>query len=133
MDFHGILAVPKAEKHPHPKFAQLPEIESFAKTDRERKLLSMWRGFRTATSPFVLPPGTPKDRVEILQVAMRKVFKDPEFHAEFQKLVSDEVSPLTPEELTKNYPRNAPRPRGRRNAEEVFRSRPVTFALRQSE
>lgn len=101
MDFHAILAVPKAEKHPHPKFAQLPEIESFAKTDRERKLLSMWRGFRTATSPFVLPPETPKDRVEILQVAMRKVFKDPEFHAEFQKLVSDEVSPLTPEELTK--------------------------------
>jgi tripartite-type tricarboxylate transporter receptor subunit TctC len=100
MDFHAILAVPKAERHPHPKFAQLPEIESFAKTDRERKLLSMWRGFRTA-SPFVLPPGTPKDRVEILQVAMRKVFKDPEFHAEFQKLVSDDVSPLTPEELTK--------------------------------
>ena len=101
MDFHAILAVPKAEKHPHPKFAQLPEIESFAKTDRERKLLSMWRGFRTATSPFVLQPGTPKDRVEILQDAMRKVFKDPEFHAEFQKLVSDEVSPLTPEGLAK--------------------------------
>ena len=99
--FHAILEVPKGDKHPHPRFAQLPEIESFAKTDRERKLLSMWRGFRTATSPFVLPPGTPKDRVEILQVAMRKVFKDPEFHAEFQKLVSDEVSPLTPEELTK--------------------------------
>ena len=101
MDFHAILAVPKAEKHPHPKFAQLPEIESFAKTDKERKLLSMWRGFRTATSPFVLPPGTPKDRVEILQDAMRKTFKDPEFRAEFQKLVTDEASPLMPEELTK--------------------------------
>ena len=101
MDFHAILAVPKAEKHPHPKFAQLPEIESFAKTDKERKLLTMWRGFRTATSPFVLPPGTPKDRVEILQDAMRKTFKDPEFRAEFHKLVSDEVSPLMPEELAK--------------------------------
>lgn len=101
MDFHAILAVPKAEKHPHPKFAQLPEIESFAKTDGEKKLLSMWRGFRTATSPFVLPPGTPKDRVEILQDAMRKTFKDPEFRAEFQKLVSDEVSPLAPEELAR--------------------------------
>ena len=101
MDFHAILAVPKAEKHPHPKFAQLPEIETFAKTDREKKLLSMWRGFRAATSPFVLPPGTPKDRVEIWQDAMRKTFQDPEFRAEFQKLVSDEVSPLMPEELTK--------------------------------
>jgi tripartite-type tricarboxylate transporter receptor subunit TctC len=101
MDFHAILAVPKAEKHPHPRFAQLPEIETFTKTDKEKKLLSMWRGFRTATSPFVLPPGTPKDRVEILQDGMRKVFRDPEFRTEFQKLVSDEVSPLMPEELAK--------------------------------
>jgi tripartite-type tricarboxylate transporter receptor subunit TctC len=61
----------------------------------------MWRGFRTATSPFVLPPGTSKDRVEILEGAMRKVFKDPEFHAEFRKLVTDDVSPLMPEELVK--------------------------------
>ena len=101
MDFHAILAVPKAEKHPHPKFAQLPEIETFAKNEKEKKLLTMWRGFRTATSPFVLPAGTPKDRVEILQDAMRKTFKDPEFAGEFHKLVTDEISPLSPEELTK--------------------------------
>jgi len=49
----------------------------------------------------VLPPGTPKDRVKLMQDAMRKVFNDPEFRAEFQKLVSDDVSPLTPEELAK--------------------------------
>jgi tripartite-type tricarboxylate transporter receptor subunit TctC len=51
-------------------------------------------------TPFLLP-GTPKDRVDILQDAMRKVFKDPEFRAEFHKLVSDEVSPLMPEDLAK--------------------------------
>src|SRR5262249_50695600 len=45
--------------------------------------------------------GLRKDRVEILQEAMRKVFKDPEFHAEFKKLVTDDVSPLMPEELMK--------------------------------
>jgi tripartite-type tricarboxylate transporter receptor subunit TctC len=101
MDFHAILAVPKGDKHPHPRFAQLPEIESFARTEKDRKLLTMWRAFRTATSPFVLPPGTPKDRVEILQEAMRKVFKDPEFLAEFKKLVADDASPLMPEDLVK--------------------------------
>jgi hypothetical protein len=36
-----------------------------------------------------------------LQEAMRKVFKDPEFRAEFKKLVTDDVSPLMPEDLTK--------------------------------
>jgi tripartite-type tricarboxylate transporter receptor subunit TctC len=61
----------------------------------------MWRGFRTATSPFVLPPGTPKDRVEVLQEAMRKVFKDPDFHEEFKKLIADDPSPLMPEDLVK--------------------------------
>ena len=101
MDFHAILAVPKNDRPSHPKLAQLPEIETFAKTDRERKLLSMWRSFRTASMPWVLPPGTPKDRVEIVQEAMRKTFKDPEFRAEFKKVITDDASPLMPEELTK--------------------------------
>jgi hypothetical protein len=39
--------------------------------------------------------------VEILQEAMRKVFKDPEFGAEFKKLVTEEPSPIMPEALTK--------------------------------
>lgn len=101
MDFHAILAVPKDDKPPHAKFAALPEIESFAKSDRERRLLTLWRAFRTVAAPFALPPGVPKDRAEILQDAMRKVFKDPEFRAEFKKLVNDDPSPLMPEELTK--------------------------------
>ena len=99
MDFHAILEVPKGDKHP--RFGHLPDIESFAKTDKEHKLIAMWRAFRTVGSPYVLPPGTPKDRVETLQEAMRKVFKDPDFHAEFKKLVADEASPLMPEELVK--------------------------------
>jgi tripartite-type tricarboxylate transporter receptor subunit TctC len=101
MDFHAILAVPKDDKPEHPRLARLPEIESFAKIEKERKLLAMWRGFRTAASPYVLPPGTPKDRVEILQEAMRKVFRDPEFRVEFKKLVTEDASPLMPEELTR--------------------------------
>ena len=110
MDFHAVLAVPKDDKPSHSRLAQLPEIESFAKTDRERKLLTMWRSFRTATTPFVLPPATPKDRVETLQEAMRKVFTDAEFRAEFKKLANDDASPLMPEELTKvihDIPRDA--------------------------
>jgi tripartite-type tricarboxylate transporter receptor subunit TctC len=99
MNFHAIMEVPKGVKHP--RLGHLPEIESFVKTDREKKLLDMWRVFRLVGSPYLLPPGTPKDRVEILQDAMRKALKDPEFHREFLKLVGDEVEPLLPDELTK--------------------------------
>ncbi len=76
VNFHAMIEVPKGEKHPN--FAQVPELESFAKSARERKLMVMQRAFRVAGQPFVLPPGTPKDRVDIIQEAFRKTYKDPE-------------------------------------------------------
>jgi len=99
MDFHAIMEVPKGVKHP--RFGHLPEIESFVKTAREKRLLDVWRVFRAVGSPYVLPPGTPKERGAILQDAMRKALKDTEMHREFLKLVGEEVEPMMPEELTK--------------------------------
>jgi tripartite-type tricarboxylate transporter receptor subunit TctC len=49
----------------------------------------------------MFPPGTPPDKVKILRDAMRKTFNDPEFYAEFKKLVGEEPTPLMPEELEK--------------------------------
>jgi tripartite-type tricarboxylate transporter receptor subunit TctC len=106
MDFHAILEAPKGEKHP--RLGHLPEIESFAKTERDRKLIAMWRAFRYVGSPYMLPPATPKEQVDILQGAMRKAMRDPEFHKEFLKLVGDDAEPLMPEDLAKAI-REAPR------------------------
>jgi tripartite-type tricarboxylate transporter receptor subunit TctC len=108
MDFQAIMEVPKGAKHP--RLGHLPEIESFAKTEKEKKLLTMWRIFRLVGSPYVVPPGTPKDRLEILQDAMRKALKDQEFHREFLKLVGDDAEPLIAEELAQaihDVPRDA--------------------------
>lgn len=95
MDFHAGIQIPRGEKHP--RFAQLPELESFVRSEKERKLLAMHRTFRLAGSPFILPPATPKDRSEILREAMRKIFTDPEFLAEYKKLTGEDASPLLPE------------------------------------
>jgi tripartite-type tricarboxylate transporter receptor subunit TctC len=95
VDFHAILEVPKGEKNPD--FPKVPEIESFAKSELERKVVNMARAFRIAGTPFVLPPGTPKDRVEIVQGAFRKAFQDPEFFREYKKLTGDDPTPLMPE------------------------------------
>jgi tripartite-type tricarboxylate transporter receptor subunit TctC len=106
VDFHAILEVPKGEKHPD--FPKVPEIDTFAKTDLERKVAQMARAFRIAGTPFVLPPGTPKDRVEIIQSAFRKAFQDPEFFREYKKLTGDEPTPLMPElheKAVKDIPR----------------------------
>ena len=95
VDFHAILEVPKDNKQP--QFAQLREIESYAKSDLDRKVVNMARAFRIAGTPFVLPPGTPKERVEIIQAAFRKTFQDPEFSREYKKMSGDEATPLLPE------------------------------------
>jgi len=70
----------------------------------------MFRAFRISGQSFFLPPATPKERVQILQEAMRKVLVDPEFHKEFQKLTGDRPTPLMPEALDKairEMPRDA--------------------------
>jgi hypothetical protein len=108
MNFHAILEVPKGAKHP--RLGHLPEAESFAKSERDRRLLTLWRLFRLVGSPYIVPPGTPKNLVDLLQDSFRKALKDPEFHKDFLKLVGDEAEPLMPEELTqavRDVPRDA--------------------------
>jgi tripartite-type tricarboxylate transporter receptor subunit TctC len=108
MNFHAIMETPLGDKHP--RLGHLPEIGSFVKNEKEKKLLSVWRAFRGVGSPYVLPPGTPKERVQILETAMRNIFKDPEFPPYYKKLVAEDASPLGPAELTKvvaGIPRDA--------------------------
>jgi tripartite-type tricarboxylate transporter receptor subunit TctC len=96
VDLHAVLEIPRGERHP--RLPQIPEIETFAQTDRERKLVQLQRAFRLTGAPFILPSGTPKDRVEILKEAFRKTYRDPEFHQEHKKLTGEEPTPLMPED-----------------------------------
>lgn len=99
VDFHAVFETPRGNRHP--KFAHLPELETFTRSERERKVLELQRAIRLGGSAIVLPPNTPRDRVEILQGAMRKALSDPGFPANFRKLVGEDPSPLMPEELQK--------------------------------
>lgn len=107
VDLHLMIAVPKGLKHPQ---YQLPDLETFAKSERERKVIAMFRNLRLTGSPFFVPPGTPADRIEILAQAVTKTFKDPAFPQEYKKLVGDDPSPLFPEEnqrAIRELPRDA--------------------------
>ena len=108
LDLHALVEIPKGIRPDG--FARLPEIESFAKTQNERNLLTMYRAFRLVGTPYVLAPGTPKAQVQILQEAFRKALKDPDFHREFKKLSGFDASPLMPEEQDKAI-RELPRDR----------------------
>lgn len=99
VDVHAGIEIPIGQKHP--RFAQLPELESFAGSTREKRLLGMFRAFRLSGQSFFLPPETPRERVQILREAMRKTLADPEFSKEFHKLTGDDPTPLMPEALEK--------------------------------
>ena len=108
IDIHASIEIPKGERHP--RFTQAPDLESFAKSEREKKILGMFRAFRLAGQNFFLPPGVPKDRAQILIDAMRKTLADPDFSKEYQKLSNETPTPLTAEVLEKvirELPRDA--------------------------
>ena len=108
IDLHALMEVPKDLKYPH--FTHLPEIESFAKSERERKVLAMFRNLRLTGSPFFAPPGTPLEIVNVLKQAMAKTYNDPEFRKQYKKLVSDEPTPLLPDanqQAIRELPRDA--------------------------
>jgi tripartite-type tricarboxylate transporter receptor subunit TctC len=106
VNFHSIFEAPRGNKHP--RFGHIAEIETFAKSDKERKLMTLVRNLKSTGAPLVVSPATPDDRVQILRQAFRRMFKDPAFHEEYKKRVSEEPSPLTAEAL-ENMIRETPR------------------------
>lgn len=100
--FHAGIGYPLNWKDPRFTHLNLPDLESFAKTDSERKVLSMMRNLRSVGTALLFPPGVPKDRVDILKEAVRKTHGDPAFIAEYRKLTGgDNPTPLMPDEQAK--------------------------------
>lgn len=87
---------------PHPDLPNVPLIINFAKTEEARKLIrAIVHSVGPTARPYVLPPGTPKDRVQILRKGFMETMKDPEFLAEAQKARLD-INPLDGAELEEN-------------------------------
>jgi hypothetical protein len=86
----------------HPELTNIPLSINYAKTDEARKLIqALVHSVGPAARPYVLPPGTPKDRVQILRKAFVDTMKDSEFLADARKAKLD-VNPLDGAELEKN-------------------------------
>jgi tripartite-type tricarboxylate transporter receptor subunit TctC len=96
-NIHATITIPQGR--PHPRFANAPDVDTFAKNDRERQLVNLFRAFLYPRWPYVLPPGTPPEIVKTLREAMAKSFKDPGFTQDFKKLMGGDPSPLTGEEV----------------------------------
>jgi tripartite-type tricarboxylate transporter receptor subunit TctC len=85
----------------HSELAQVPNAIEYAKTDEGRQLLQL--GVHDANAilrAYMLPPATPKDRVETLRAAFMETMKDPEFLSEMNKS-NFAINPLSGEQVQK--------------------------------
>lgn len=84
---------------PHPELPNVPLATNYAKTEEARQLIQV--GIQEPSNyyrPYVLPPGTPKDRVAILRKAFLDTLNDSDLLADAKKARLD-IEPVTGEEM----------------------------------
>jgi hypothetical protein len=94
---HTVL---QASLKSHPKYKHVPLAINYAKTEEARELLVVADNAHGAQFPFSVPPGMAKDRLEILQQAFMRTFKDPGLVAEAKKSQLD-IDPVDGPTITK--------------------------------
>lgn len=101
LDTGEAFIVVQAVAKPHPELPKVPLAINYAKSDEAKKLIQVGaQDPGTLARPFVLPPGTPKERVLILRKAFMDTFTDPEFLAEAKKSNLD-IAPIGGDEIAK--------------------------------
>ena len=96
-----VVPVLQATGKPFPDLPNVPLAINLAKSDEARRLIQI--GIQNSGAfarPFLLPPGTPKERVQVLRRAFQETLKDPAFLAEAEKAKLT-LDPVTGEELEK--------------------------------
>ena len=91
-----VQAVPKAL----PDLPNVPLAINLAKTAEAKFLIESLHNTSAFMRPFMMPPGTSKDRVELLRKAFMDAMKDKEFLAETGKAQLG-IDPVSGEELEK--------------------------------
>lgn len=86
LDSGTLKVVLQATLKSHPELKQIPVAYDLAKTDEAKKLMAtVLRANSPTVRPFMLPPATPNDRVQILRKAFMDTWRDPELLAEAKK------------------------------------------------
>jgi tripartite-type tricarboxylate transporter receptor subunit TctC len=88
----------RAEEAPIADIPDVPSIFDYAKTDEQRQLMQFVFSSTEFGRPYVLPPGVPADRVDLVRKAMAAAVGDPQLVAEAASMKLD-MSYTPPEHL----------------------------------
>jgi hypothetical protein len=72
-------------REPDPEVKDLPLIPEVIKGEDNLSAYQTWVGSYEFQRPFSVPPGTSKERLQVLRKAFAATMKDPEFIAEAEK------------------------------------------------
>jgi tripartite-type tricarboxylate transporter receptor subunit TctC len=96
-----VVIVIQANPQRHRDLLNVPNAIEVAKTQEGRELIRKGlHDLSAVTRPYMLPPGSPRDRVELLQKAFMETMKDPAFLADAKKSNLD-INPRSGEEIAK--------------------------------
>lgn len=101
LDTGEVAVVLQTGRKPHPDLPNVPLAIKLAKSEEARQLIEV--GIHDDSEilrSYTLPPGTPKDRVQLLRKAFMETLKDPQFLAEADK-ANLGVDPVSGDEIEK--------------------------------
>jgi len=102
LDTGEAVVVLQANRKTHPDLPNVPQAMKYVKSDEGRRLIEVGiYGDSETVRTYTLPPGTPKERVQLLRKAFDATLKDPEFLADAKKSRLD-VDPISPEDIEKD-------------------------------
>jgi len=93
METGKIHVVLQATLKSHPELKKVPLAINYAKTEEARTLLRVADNVHVYQFPFSTAPGTPPDRLQVLQQAFVKTLADPELLSEAKK-ADLEIAPI---------------------------------------
>jgi tripartite-type tricarboxylate transporter receptor subunit TctC len=102
LDTGDAVVVLQASKRTHADLPNVPQAIKLAKSEEGRKMIEVGiHGDSDIVRPYTLPPGTPKDRVQLLRKAFEATLADPEFLADAKKSRLN-VEPIPASEIEKD-------------------------------
>jgi tripartite-type tricarboxylate transporter receptor subunit TctC len=96
--FVRLLAQEDLQGHPEMNRMGVPLTISFAKTPEDRQVMEMIYSQNLFGRPYLVPPGTPPDRVMALRQALASMLKDPALLADAERSGLD-INPMNGEDV----------------------------------
>jgi tripartite-type tricarboxylate transporter receptor subunit TctC len=94
-----VVVVLQSTEEIHPELPNVPLAVKFAKSEESRQLIEAGsHDMNALTRSYIIPPGTPKPRVQILQKAFLETMKDPDFLTDANKAKLG-IGPISGEEM----------------------------------